>query len=104
MVKRRAGRRSPSPRDGASTLISRIGEAATDAALSAERMRSALLSGASAPAVLQQAVSGSGTEVVPVESPATISRNGSGPSQTQRPKPPLPGADQNAETNRTKSS
>jgi hypothetical protein len=35
-------------------LISRIGEAATDAALSAERMRSALLSGASAPAVLQE--------------------------------------------------
>src|SRR5690242_19814905 len=75
-------------------LISRIGEAATDAALSAERMRSALLSGASAPAVLQQTVSGSGTEVVPVESPATISRNGSGPSQTQRPKPAIPGADQ----------
>ncbi len=85
-------------------LISRIGEAATDAAVSAERMRSALLSGASAPAVLQQTVSRSGAEVVAVESPATISRNGSGPSQTQRPKPALPGAGQESETNRMKSS
>jgi hypothetical protein len=68
------------------------GTAATSAVLSAERMRAALLSAASAPAVLQRAVSKGGAEVGAVESAAEVPDHRWRQAETQWTKPALPGA------------
>ncbi len=80
------------------------GTAATAARLSAERMRAAFSSAASAPAVLQRALPGGGAQVVAVEGAATISGNGGRPGETQRPKPALPGARQEPEASSARGS
>jgi len=69
-------------------------EPAADAALSAERMRAALPSAAGTPALLQPELPGSGAAMVPLEGPTEISGDAGGTTQTERPKPALPGAGQ----------
>ena len=77
---------------------------ATAAVVFAERVQAAFSSAAAAPAVLQRGLPGGGAEVVAVESPATVPRNGGGPSATQRSKPALPGARQEPETSTARDS
>ena len=68
--------------------------------VSAERMRATLSSSAGAAAVLQRTLPGGSAEMVAVEGPAEIPGQNGGPTETQRPKPALPGADQKPETTR----
>src|ERR1700693_2549006 len=67
---------------------------ATAPALSAQGLRAAFSSTASAPALLQRELPTGSAEVVAVESPATVPGNGGGTRETQPPKPALPGARQ----------
>lgn len=73
---------------------------AADAALSAEGVRAALSSPASAAAVLQRALPSGGAEVVAVEGAAAIPGDEGRPGETEWPKPALPGAGQKPETTR----
>jgi hypothetical protein len=77
---------------------------AANAALPAERMRTALPSAAGAPALLQPGLPGSGAAMVAVEGPATLPGDGTGPAEAERAKPALPGAGQEAETTRARDS
>ena len=81
-----------------------IGPPAANAYLSAERMRAALSSSASAPALLQRALPGGGAEMGAVEGAATIPGDGAGPTETERAKPALSGALQKAENTRSRGS
>src|ERR1017187_203456 len=77
---------------------------AADAALSAKRVRAALSSWAATPALLQRGMPRGGTEMVAPESPREIPGDGSGPTETDRSKPALPGTDQEPETTRANGS
>jgi hypothetical protein len=77
---------------------------AADAALSAERMRAAFSSPASAPALLQRALPGGGAAMVAVEGAATIPGDGGGQAETEWPKPALPRAGPQPETPRARGS
>ncbi len=81
-----------------------IAPSAAEAALSIEGLRAALSSTASAAALLQRAVQGGGAAMVAVEGAATVSQGDGGPTETQPPKPALPGADQEPETTRARGS
>src|SRR6266849_2256564 len=81
-----------------------IAPPAADAALSAERMRAAFSSPASTPALLQRALPGGGAAMVAMEGAATVPGEGSGPAETERPEPTLPGARQKPETSRARRS
>ena len=70
----------------------------TIAALSAERMRSALSSTAGTTALLQRALPGGGAAMVAVEGPAELPGDGGGQRKTQRAKPALSRAGQKAAT------
>ena len=72
----------------------------TIAALSAERMRSALSSTAGTTALLQRALPGGGAAMVAVEGAETIPGDGTGPAETEWAKPALPGARQEPQTTR----
>jgi len=75
-----------------------IGAPAADAALSAERMRAALSPPPGAPALLQRTLPRGGAAMVAVEGAATIQGDEGGQTETQRPKPALPGAGPQPET------
>jgi len=77
-----------------------IASPAADAALSAEGMRGMLSSPARTPALLQPALPGGGAAMVAVEGTATLPGDGTGPAETERAKPALPGACQEPETTR----
>src|SRR5271169_200303 len=81
-----------------------FGTPAAEAALSAEGVRAALSSPASAPALLQRAVPGGGAEMGAVEGPATIPGDDGGQRETAQPKRALPGAGAQPETARARSS
>jgi len=81
-----------------------MGTPATDAALSAERLRAAVSSPSSTAALLQRTLPGGGTEMVALESPREISGDGGGQTETERPKPALPGAGAEPETTRARRS
>jgi hypothetical protein len=66
--------------------------------LSAQGMRAAFSSAASAAALLQSAVPGGGAGVVAVEGAATLPRDGGGPTEAERAEPALPGAGPQPET------
>ena len=72
--------------------------------MSAERMRVAISSKAGVPALLQRGMPEGGAEMVAVEGPATIPDDEGGQTETERPKPALPGAGQKPETTRARSS
>src|SRR5580704_16236974 len=80
------------------------GPQAADAELSAERMRTALSSSASTPALLQRGLPGGGAEMVAVEGAATISGDRRGQAETEGTKPALPGVGQEPETPRARGS
>ena len=81
-----------------------IAPSAADARLSAEGMRAAFSSPASAPALLQRGLPEGSAEMVALESPREISGDDGGPAETERAKPTLPGARQKSETTRAKDS
>jgi hypothetical protein len=54
------------------------------------------------PALLQRPLPRGGTEMVALEGPAPIPCNRSGPAETERPKPTLPGTRQKPETTRAR--
>jgi len=66
------------------------GTSAAELSVSAKRVRAALSTEAGIPALLQHGMPGGGTEMVAPESPGEIPGDGSGPTETERPKPPLP--------------
>ena len=74
------------------------GMPAADAAVSAERVRAAFSSPASAPAVLQPELPAGSPEVVAVEGAAEIPDDGRRQAETQRAKPALPGTGQEPPT------
>ena len=94
---------SPS-RKSRGTAATAIAPPAACATLSAEGMREALPSAADTAALLRRRVPGCGAEVGPVEGAATLPGDGGGQAETQRSKPPLPGARQKPETARTRGS
>src|SRR5580692_1553734 len=75
-----------------------------EAYLSAEGMRAALSSSASAPALLQRALPGICAAMVAVEGAATIPGDKGWPTETERARPALPGARQEPETTRARGS
>jgi hypothetical protein len=77
---------------------------AAHAAMSAQRVRAALSSPASTPALLQRALPGGGAEMVAVEGATTISGDGTGQTATKRSEPALPGAGPQPETTRARGS
>ena len=81
-----------------------IAPPAADASLSAEGMRAALSYSADVPALLQRTLPGVGVALVTVEGAATIPGDEGGPTETERPKPTLSGADQKPESPRARSS
>ena len=72
------------------------------AAMSVERMRAAFSSPAGAPAVLQPGLPGGGAAMVTLEGTATLPGEGGEQTETERPKPALPGAGQKPETARAR--
>ena len=66
--------------------------AATDTALSAERMRTTLSTPTRAAAVLQRWLPGGGAGMVGVEGPADLPKHGGGQAEAERAKPTLPEA------------
>src|SRR3977135_2768769 len=81
-----------------------IGTPAAHAALSAERVRAALSSPPSMPALLQRALQEGSAAMVAVEGAATIPGHHSGQTETEWAKPALPGARQKPETTRARGS
>jgi len=71
-------------------------------ALSAERLRAAVSSATSGPAVLQREMPGGSAEVVAVESAAEVPNHSGRQAETQRAKPALPGTRQEPEAVRTR--
>jgi hypothetical protein len=98
-------RESYSPtRKSRGQLAQAIAPPAADASLSAEGMRAAISSAAGTPALLQRRLPGVGATLVTVEGAATIPGDEGGPTETERPKPTLSGADQKPETTRARGS
>lgn len=81
-----------------------IGPSASEAAMSAQRVRAALSSAASAAALLQRVLPGSGPAMVAEEGAAKIPGDGSGQTEAERAKPTLPGARPAAEPPRASGS
>src|ERR1035437_10077657 len=97
-------RESYSPSRKSRGTAAAIAVSAADETLSAQRVRAALSSPAGAPALLQRGMPGGGTEMVAPESPRKIPGDGGGPTETERPKPALPGARQKPKTTRARGS
>ena len=93
--------RSPRKSRGSAEGIAPL---AAHAVLSTEGMRAALSSAAGEPTLLQRALPGSCAALVAVEGAATIPGDGGRPTETERPKPTLSGADQKPETTRARGS
>ena len=81
-----------------------IAASAADAVLLAEGMRGALSSAASAPALLQRRVPGSGAGMVALEGAGKIPCDQGLQAATERSKPTLPGAREKPETARARGS
>ena len=77
---------------------------ATDTPVSAKRVRGTFSSATGAPALLQRGVPESGTKMVALESPREIPGDGGGPTETERSKPALSGADQKPKNTRARGS
>ena len=80
------------------------GPPSANAAMSAERVRAALSSSASAPALLQRELPGGGAEMVAVEGAATIPGDSERPTEAERAEPALPGARPKPESTRVRDS